>query len=189
MLWCLRDLRQALRSMSRHWLFSVAVVLLLALGAGVTIVMLSFAEAVLFRALPVPRPEELARVVQQLPRVGIISSVPEAYFDNLRARAGAFAFVFGETGEFDRFAVTSPLPAETVSVRGVTPDFFRGLGVQPRDGQVFTQSDSTASAQSAPALLSDRLWQRRFPGTERPSALGQDIIANDHHFTIVGIMP
>jgi putative ABC transport system permease protein len=175
--------------MTRHWLFSVAVVLLLGLGASVAIVMLSFADAVLFRPLPVPRPEELVRVVQQLPRVGIMSSVPEAYYDNLRARTGAFAFVFGETGEFDHFAVTSPLPAERVSVRGVTPDFFKGLGVQPRDGRLFNDSDSIPSSQYAPALLSYRLWQRRFAGTQGPPALGRDIIVNDQHFTIVGIMP
>ncbi len=140
--------------MTRHWLFSVAVVLLLGLGASVAIVILSFADAVLFRPLPVPRPKELVRVVQQLPRVGIMSSVPEAYYDNLRARTGAFAFVFGETGECDHFAVTSPLPAERVSVRGVTPDFFTGLGVQPRDGRLFNDSDSRPSSQYAPALLS-----------------------------------
>src|SRR6476619_7744739 len=142
MLRYVQDVRLALRSMSRHWLFSLAVVLLLALGAAVAVVMLSFAEAVLFRPLPVPHPEELVRVVQQLPRIGILSSLPEAYVDNLRARSGAFAFVFGETGEFDRFAVTSPLPAERVSIRGVTPDFFRGLGVQPRDGHLFDEGDS-----------------------------------------------
>ena len=175
--------------MSRHWQFSAAVVLLLALGASVAIVVLSFAEAVLFRPLPVPRPEELVRVVQQLPRVGIMSSLPEAYVDDLRSRAGAFAFVFGETGEFDRVAVTSPLPAERVSVRGVTPGFFRGLGVQPRDGQLFSESESTPSSPYAPALLSHRLWQRRFAGAQGPPALGRNIALNDRHFTIVGIMP
>lgn len=175
--------------MSRHRLFSVAVVLLLALGASVAIVMLSFAEAVLFRPLAVPRPEELVRVVQQLPRVGVISSLPEAYYEDLRARAGAFAFVFGETGEFDHFAVTSPLPAERVSVRGVTPDFFRGLGVQPRDGQLFDDNDSIPSSEYAPALLSYRLWQRRFAGDQGSPAVGRNITLNDHHFTIVGIMP
>jgi hypothetical protein len=141
MLRYLDDLRRAIRSMTRHWLFSVAVVLLLGLGASVAVVMLSFADAVLFRPLPVPRPEELVRVVQQLPRIGIMSSLPEAYYDNLRARTEAFAVVFGETGEFDHFAVTSPLPAERVSVRGVTSDFFTGLGVQPRDGRLFNDSD------------------------------------------------
>jgi predicted permease len=187
MFWWLQDLRLA-RSMSRHWPFSLAVVLLLALGAGVAIVMLSVAEAVLFRPLPVPHPEQLVRVVQQLPRIGILSSLPEAYVENLRARSAAFAFVFGETGEFDRFAITSPLPAERVSIRGVTTDFFRGLGVQPRDGHLFDDSDATA-AESAPALLSHRLWQHRFGGTRSIPALGQDITINARHFTIVGIMP
>lgn len=189
MLWFVHDLRMAIRSMSRHWIFAVAVVLLLALGASVAIVMLSFAEAVLFRSLAVPRPAELVRVVQNLPRVGIMSSLPEAYYENLRAQTGAFAFVFGETGEFDPFAVTSPLPAERVSVRGVTPDFFRGLGVQPREGRLFNDSDSTLSSQYAPALLSYRLWQRRFAMAGGSPALGRDITVNDHHFTIVGIMP
>ncbi len=189
MLWYLDDFRRAIRSITRHWLFSVAVVLLLGMGASVAIVMLSFANAVLFRPLPVPRPEELVRVVQRLPRVGIMSSLPEAYYDNLRARTRAFAFVFGETGEFDHFAVTSPLPAERVSVRGVTPDFFKGLGVQPRDGRLFSDSDSKLSSQYAPALLSYRLWQQRFAGTQEPPTLGRDIVVNDQHFTIVGIMP
>jgi predicted permease len=175
--------------MTRHWLFSVAVVLLLGLGAGVAIVMLSFAEAVLFRPLPVPRPDELVRVVQQLPRIGIISSLPEAYYENLRARAGAFAFVFGETGEFDHFAITSPLPAERVSVRGVTPDFFRALGVQPREGRLFDDSDSTPSSPHASVLVSFRLWQRRFAGAQGLPALGRDVTLNGQHFTIVGIMP
>ena len=175
--------------MTRHWLFSVAVVLLLGLGAGVAIVMLSFAEAVLFRPLPVPRPDELVRVVQQLPRVGTISSVPEAYYENLRARAGAFAFVFGETGEFDHFAITFPLPAERVSLRGVTPDFFKALGVQPREGRLFDDSDSTPSSGYAPALVSSRLWERRFAGTQGLPASARDITLNGQHFTIVGIMP
>jgi predicted permease len=189
MLWFVLDLRMAIRSMSRHWIFAVAVVLLLALGASVAIVMLSFAEAVLFRSLAVPRPAELVRVVQDLPRVGIMSSLPEAYYENLRAQTAAFAFVFGETGEFDHFAVTSPLPAERVSVRGVTPDFFKGLGVQPREGRLFNEGDWTSSSQYAPALVSYRLWQRRFAGTQGSPALGRDITVNDHHFTIVGIMP
>jgi predicted permease len=189
MLWYLDDLRTAIRSMTRHWLFSVAVVLLLGLGASVAIVMLSFAEAVLFRPLPVPRPDELVRVVQQLPRIGTISSLPEAYYENLRARAGAFAFVFGETGEFDHFAITSPLPAARVSVRGVTPDFFKALGVQPREGRLFDDSDSTPSSPYAPALVSSRLWQRRFAETRGLPARGRDITLNGQHFTIVGIMP
>jgi hypothetical protein len=74
----LQELCLAFRSMSRHWPFALAVVLLLALGAGVAIVMFSVAEAVLFRPLSVPHPEQLVRVVQQLPRIGILSSLPEA---------------------------------------------------------------------------------------------------------------
>jgi predicted permease len=189
MLWYLDDLRFAIRSMTRHWVFSVVVILLLGLGAGVGIVMLSVTQAVLFRPLPVPRPEELIRVVQHLPRVGIMSSFPEAYYESLRARTETFAFVFGETGEFDPFAITSPLPAERVSLRGVTPDFFRGLGVHPREGQLFDENDSTSSSGNVPAVLSHRLWQRRFAGTGGPPALGRDITVNDRHFTIVAIMP
>ena len=78
--------------MTRHWFFSVAVVLLLALGASVAIVMLSFAEAVLFRPLAVPRPEELVRVVQQLPRVGIMSSLPESYYEQPSSTSGGIRF-------------------------------------------------------------------------------------------------
>ena len=61
--------------------------------------------------------------------------------------------------------------------------------MQPRDGRLFNDSDSIPSSQYAPALLSHRLWQRRFAGTQGPPALGRDIIVNDQHFTIVGIMP
>src|SRR5687768_17048565 len=95
-MWYWQDLGRAIQAMGRHWVFSVAVVLLLALGTSVAVVTLSYARAVLFRPLAVPRPGELVRVVQHLPRVGTMSNLPEAYYETLRARAGAFAFVFGE---------------------------------------------------------------------------------------------
>ena len=39
----------------------------------------------------------------------------------------------------------------------MTRGIFNGLGVQPREGRLFNDSDSMPSSQDAPALLSYRL--------------------------------
>src|SRR5580700_4706876 len=86
------DLRSAVRPLARAPGFTLLVSGLLAVGIGACTLVFCFVDAVFLRPLPVPHAEELVSLVQRLPRVGAISSFPEAYYQALRDRANALAF-------------------------------------------------------------------------------------------------
>lgn len=181
------ELRQSARLLARTPGFTLSVSLLLALGIGASTIVFSFFNAVLLKPLDLPHPEELVRFVQRLPQVGVISSFPEPYHDALRDRATTLALTFGETGQYDRFALTAPAPAESLAVRGVTPMFFEALGIQPLYGRVLGAIDDQQRSETRPALLSYRLWRRRFDAS--PDVVGRTLAVNGRSFAIVGVMP
>src|SRR5262245_15084634 len=123
----MNDLRYAARLLTRRPGQTLLVSGLLALGIGATTVVFSLFEAVLLRPLYADHPEQLVRIVQRLPRVGAISSFPEAFYDSVRERTSTLGIVFGQTGEYEHFAMTVPSPTEEIALRGVTATFFDGL--------------------------------------------------------------
>jgi len=182
----MRDLRYAARLLARTPGVTLLVSGLLALGIGATTVVFSIFEAVLLRPLYADHPEQLVRLVQRLPRIGAISSFPEAFYDAVRGRTSTLAVVFGQTGEFDHFAMTVPSPTEEIAARGVTPTFFDGLSVSPLHGRSLHAEDERPSG-NPPAVVSHRLWRRRFDGNR--DVIGRSLALNGRYFTIVGVMP
>jgi putative ABC transport system permease protein len=86
----------------------------------------------------------------------------------------------------DTFTLTGDENPERVRGARVTASMMPLLGITPRIGRPFTQAedlDGTAPV----AILSDRLWRRRFGGDER--VLGRTIQIDGGSRTIVGVMP
>jgi predicted permease len=182
----MKDLYFAARLLARTPRFTALVAGLLALGIGATSVVFSVFEAVLLRPLYADRPEQLVRFVQRLPRVGSISSFPEAFLNAVENRTSTLAVTFGQTGEFTHLVMTSPSPTEEIAVRGVTPRFFDGLGVSAMYGRVFREEDGGLSG-NPPAVVSHRLWHRRFGGNH--NVIGSSFAINERYFTVVAVMP
>jgi len=163
------------------------IVALLAVGIGMCATMFSLFDAVLLSPLPVSHPEQLVRMVQQLPRLGIRSEFPYAYYRALGDHSKTLT-IFGETGEDTHFRMTAPEPAEEITVRAVTPEFFRALGVRALLGRILMPDDATRNSGTPPAVLSYNFWRRRFRGD--PAAVrGQTLDINGHRFAVVGVMP
>ncbi|HEX4681773.1 MAG TPA: permease prefix domain 1-containing protein, partial [Gemmatimonadaceae bacterium] len=66
----LRDLRQAVRSLSRAPGFALAAVLTLALGIGANTAIFSVINGVLLQPLPYPSPHELVYITTKFPQMG-----------------------------------------------------------------------------------------------------------------------
>jgi predicted permease len=178
------DLRYAVRALAKSPGFTLAIVGLLALGIGANTALFSALNALLLRPLPVRQPERLIRLVQIVPRIGVVSNFEHEVYDSLRG-ASTLAAVFGDADW--TIAMDDPKPAEQVRLQFVTPEFFDALGVPALYGRALTASDARDDPGPPPAVLSYGFWQRRFAGDKR--AVGRTITLRGRKFVVVGVMP
>jgi predicted permease len=180
-----QDARFGVRSLIRRPGFTVVAVLTLGVGIGATTAIFSLIDSVLLKPLPFKDPERLAMVWEVRPRFNQprIQVSPANYldwekqaqsFESLAALSNAFVNLTGN-GAPER------LPAALV-----TPNLFPTLGVEPLAGRWFVAPEG-APGQTAFAVLSYELWQRRF-GADR-GVVGQTIRLDGEPHRVVGIMP
>jgi len=94
----LQDLRYALRLLVKSPGFAAITILTMALGIGATTAIFSVVDATLLHPLSYPQPEQLVRIIDDLPGVGaqdVGLSVPE--WKDFQ-RSGIFQFVSVEAG-------------------------------------------------------------------------------------------
>ncbi|MFI5228660.1 MAG: ABC transporter permease [Gemmatimonadales bacterium] len=182
-----QDARIALRSFGRSPAFSAAVVLILALGIGLSAAVFTVADATLIRRLPV---RDQNRIVVLWGEGRSRSDLPI-----VRSEAREFA---RRTHSLEQVALVSYYGAIDRPIRErenlsrlrqvlVSGDFFDVLGVHPTLGRALHADDDVAGAAHA-IVLSYSAWQRRFGGS---SVHGRQLSTYDDStaFTIVGVMP
>lgn len=179
------DLRYAVRMLSKNPGFTLTVAGLLAMGIGANTAIFSALNALLLRPLAVRQPQQLIRLVQTVPRIGVTSNFVHEVYEALKLHAGTLSTVFGDA-EWP-VAMDDPKPAEQVRVHVVTPEFFDALGVAALYGRTLTADDAKEDASAPPAVLSYGFWQRRFAGDAR--VVGRAITLRGHKFVVVGVMP
>jgi predicted permease len=179
------DLRYALRRLAGSPLFTLAAATLLAVGIGANAVIFSALDAILLRQLPARHPEQLVRMVQDVPRLGRRSSFAYSFYRTLGKHSTTLSTVFGE--EEMQVAMGSPAPAEEVRVHLVTREFFDALNASAIVGRSLAAGDAEDTPGAPPAVLSYGFWRRRFDGDRR--VVGRAIQLHGHTFSIVGVLP
>ncbi len=198
----MQDIRYALRMMAANRLFTAMAVLSLALGIGANTAIFSFMDAILLRALPVQRPEELVvmnwraqgdpAVIHDQngsrygdPKTGIATSpnFPFAAYESLRAQHDTLSTLFAYASA-RQLNIIARGQAEGASGLFVSGGFYSGLGVSPAAGRLILDEDDRAGA-AAVAVISYKYWQGRFASNS--DTVGQTILINNVPFTIVGV--
>jgi putative ABC transport system permease protein len=179
------DLRYAVRMLLRSPGFSIIAIATMALGVGATTAIYSVIDATLLHPLPYPRPEQLVRIVDDLPGVGaqgIGISVPE--WRDLES-SGIFqsAAITGRGANVNLTGSAQPL---RLSFKQVTPNYFSVLGVDAQLGRTFDPHDATPGY-NLEVVLSDGLWRREF-GAD-PHVLGKAVRLDNDVYHVVGVMP
>jgi putative ABC transport system permease protein len=175
------DVRYAWRTMRRSPGFTATALVSLALGIGANTAIFSLMNAILLKTLPVSQPERLVALTSfsRDERVGSFG-----YPDYLALRDGNNAFS-------GLLAASSLQPvhagigsdSEAAQRKIVSDNYFSVLGVQPVLGRLFAAGDETQPV----AVISDRLWKRRFGGD--PAAAGRTIDLDDMPVTVIGVAP
>ena len=200
------DLRQAVRSLRSAPSFTLAALLVLALGIGATTAIFSVVDAVVLRALPF---DEAARIVAVGERTaapsgkavpkgvpgppGVDPRDPEAL--NL-VRPQNYLDWVSRQRVFESMAAISVVSEQTLIVPGgepedlsmqrVSPAFFDVLRIRPALGRVFS-SEQEVEQRPRLAVLSHSLWTRRFG---RDSAIvGRTIALDDGLYEVLGVLP
>jgi predicted permease len=179
----LADVRYNLRSFRRTPAFALTAVLSLALGIGATSTIYTAVDAVLWKPLPVEKPERLANfsVVQKTGEPS--HRLPFEFISQLE-RAGIFAGITGEGDDGLSFSYGETPRAERIMGEVASPNYFEVLGIKPFLGQGFS-ADVRSGKWAPEAVLSYSFWKRRFGGD--PKVLGRTVYLNTYPFEIVGV--
>ncbi len=180
------DLRLGLRALARKPAVTLVAVVTLALGIGATSAIFSVVDAVLVRNLPYPGADRLVLLWSTFANAGGArggSAIPDyrAWRDESRSFASMGGFYYRDLN-----LATGTDEPEGVQSACVTASLFPTLGIAPRVGRAFVPEDETFGRHYV-ALLSHRLWQRRFGGD--PQVIGRQVQIGGVRHTIVGVMP
>jgi putative ABC transport system permease protein len=180
-----RDLRLALRSLTRRPAFAAVVILTLALGIGANSAIFSVVSAVLLKPLPYREPERLAVIWSRWSNFDKTWLSPAEYFD-YRAMDRQFEDV-GLWGIPDEVALTGDGDApESVNAVVISANLLSVLGVAPLHGRGFTPAEDVPSG-PAVAMIGHDLWQRRYGG--QTSMVGRTIQVDGQPVQVVGVLP
>jgi putative ABC transport system permease protein len=176
------DLRVGARKLIHQPAFSIAAIATLGLGIGANVAVFSVVNSALIRPLPYPQADRLVRLYEMYKGRPFTVSPPN--FSDWRAQAHSFTGV----AAFNNFARTltgygDPQPVPSASV---TEDFFRVMGVQPRQGRPFSAGELTYGQTNA-VIVSDGLWRTTFGARE--DLIGRTLQLDGRTFDVVGIMP
>jgi predicted permease len=193
----IQDTRHGLRRLRLAPAFTIATVLILALGIGATTSIFTLVNAVLLQSLPVANPAELYRLgretrccyfggYSQDKEFSLVSyELYRSFRDNTKGFSELAAFpssqqLFGVRRSGNQEA------AQTYPGEFVSGNYFAMFGIKPSAGRLLTAADDEAGAPPA-AVMSYRLWQQRY-GAD-PSVIGSIFNFNDRAVTLVGITP
>jgi predicted permease len=180
-----QDVRFGLRTLRRSPGYTVAAILILALGIGANTAIFSVINGVLLKPLPFVDGGRLMLVQQSAPAAGLPTvgvSIPELYDYRSRLRSvqdlveyHSMSFVLLNQGEPDR-----------VDTGVVSANFFNMLGVKPLLGRTFVPSDDVLGAEAV-LVLSHEYWQQKFGGD--PNVVGRVLQMNNRAHTVIGVLP
>uniref|UniRef100_Q01S52 Permease n=1 Tax=Solibacter usitatus (strain Ellin6076) TaxID=234267 RepID=Q01S52_SOLUE len=178
----MQDLRYALRVLSRAKGFTLAAVIVLALGIGANSAIFSVVDAALLRPLPYHRPGEIV-VLWELPPSRINNRVSPLNFVDWHDQNTVFSSTAAISG--GPRTVTGPGGAERLPGQAVTSEFFSLLDVAPIAGRTFRAEDAADNPDSV--VISERLWRSRFHAD--PALVGRSIALDGKPFTLLGVVP
>src|SRR5438445_443989 len=179
----LRDLRYALRTLTKERGFTFAAILTLALGIGANTAIFGIVNAVLLRPLPYREPDRVVMLWSHwINWTRTWLSAPELvdYHDQIRSLEHVAAF---GTTSFNLTGAGEPVRVRAAQVQA---EIFAALGVQPIAGRVFTPDEDRPGRENV-VMLTEGLWRSQF-GSDA-SIVGRMIQLDATPYRVVGVLP
>ena len=178
----MQDVRYGLRQLAKSPGFTMVAALTLALGIGANAAIFSVIHPILIEPLPYPQSERLMLVWSTFQ--GVRSQVAFHSFREIAARNHSFESL--AILEPWQPTMTGSGQPERLEGQNVSADFFRVLGISPMLGRDFEASDNAFHGPRV-AMLSYRIWQRRFRGDR--GVAGKLVVLDGDAYRVIGVMP
>ncbi len=182
-----RDIRYAVRALSRSPALAVTAVTTLALGIGANAAIFSAVSAVVLHPLPFDEPDRLVMLWEENPEYHWYqqTAAPANMLD-WRERVAAFQDVAAYSDFANDGTLTGAGEPRLLSAALVTGNFFSVLGVRPQLGRAL-RDDETWQPAAPVMVLSDRAWRDVFAAD--PAIAGRTIMINGDPVEVAGVMP
>ncbi|HKJ02927.1 MAG TPA: ABC transporter permease, partial [Longimicrobiales bacterium] len=180
-----RDVRLAVRSLTRAPGLAAVAILTLALGIGANTAIFSVIRGSLLRPLPYTDPDGLVWLSDGHPNfggTGLNESIPNLMdlrdASSLLRSVAMYRVLSGN--------LATDVEAERIPVLYTSSEMLGVLGVAPALGRDLLPSDDDVDAEAA-ALLTDALWRSHF-GAD-PRVVGRTTVLNARTTRIAGVLP
>jgi predicted permease len=181
-----QDFRYTLRTLRQKPGFAAVTLLTLALGTGATTVMFTVINSVLLKPLPYPEPDRLVQVQEQTDWSTHFGNLWGFSYPNfIDCQREVRSLEMGGL-RYGGGTITKPGDAEYVDGMQISSGLLSVWGVPLFRGRAFLPEEDRPGAPLV-AIISDRLWQRRFGGS--PAAIGMPLVFEGQSYTVVGIAP
>jgi putative ABC transport system permease protein len=165
--------------------FYAAAILTLSLGIAANSAIFSICNAVLFKPLPYPEPEQLVMAWERSLDDGGIGAVTPADFVDWPQRSRSFAHL-AALDPFPNFNLTGQGEAERLAGAAVSANLFDLFGIRLAMGRSFL-AEEDRPGNNRVVVLSHGLWERRFRSD--PNLVGATITLNERPYVVVGVLP
>jgi predicted permease len=179
----LADLRYALRGFRRSPHVAAVAIASLAFGIGFNTALFSIVDALLFRPLPVERPDRLVNVYVGNDEGPYATSSYPDYMD-LQSQSHALTGLLGFSESVDLISRGDHPRLALGEV--VTGNYFQLLGVYAELGRTLIPDDDRSGAPRVVAIA-DRFWRQEF-GAD-PAIVGRTLRIHGQPYTVVGVVP
>jgi predicted permease len=179
------DVRLALRGFRKQPRFTLIAALTLALGIGSVTAIFSVVNGVLLKPLPYPDADRLVNVWSNAAGLELnqFPLSPDVYYFFRREAKSFEDSTLFQRRDANLTETTNP---EVVRAIVTSWNYFPTFRIVPERGQTFVASHDVEGAPLV-AVISHRLWQRRFGGD--PAAVGRTVLIDGENATIVGVLP
>ena len=185
-----QDLRYGWRMLAGNPGFTIVAVFSLAIGIGANCAIFSFADALVLRPLPVPRPGEVFTVGWSTPVEAFgASSISSSYPDYVDIRdhshsfEGLVAYQYITVGFATERSATPKLKFGMLA----SGNLFNVIHIAPVIGRTFRIDEDQVPARDAVVVLGHAMWEQEFASD--PNVVSRRILLDGHDFTVIGVAP
>src|SRR5262245_52259495 len=181
----IKDIRYGVRVLLKHPGVTAVAVFTLALGIGANTAIFSGVSAFVFRPLPVPDPDRLARPAELTEDRNYSDEVSYPDFKDYRDQNNVFAGVIVE--DMVQAALGTQDQNDVIWGQVVSGNYSDVLQIKPVMGRAFLPEEDGALGAHPVVVLSHSLWQRRFASD--PQIVGKTIDMNNRPYNVIGVAP